>query len=70
MKVIRVEGQNWPVESVQEDGKKLVVTVTGGQKIICGGATAETVRKAFKDDAPADPVKVDAKQGSSFLKKK
>lgn len=46
--VVRVEGHDWHVESVREDGKKLVVTVKGGQEIICGGATAETVRNGLK----------------------
>ena len=48
MNIIRVEGHDWHVESVREDGKKLVVTVKGGQQIVCGGATAETVRNALK----------------------
>ena len=47
MKVIRVEGHDWPVEAIREDGKKLVVTVKGGQEIVCGGKVAETVRAAF-----------------------
>lgn len=48
MNRIRVEGQDWYVESVREDGNKLVVTVKGGQEITCGGATAATVRTALK----------------------
>ena len=48
MNTIRVEGHDWHVESVREDGKKLVVTVKGGQQIVCGVATAEIVRNALK----------------------
>jgi len=45
--VIRVEGQDWQVEAVREDGNKLIVTVQNGQEIITGGAVAALVRAAF-----------------------
>ena len=53
MKVIHVEGHDWRVEAIREDGNKLVVTVKGGQEIVTRGAVAELVRAAFKEPEAA-----------------
>ena len=53
MKVIHVEGHDWHVEAIREDGNKLVVTVKGGQEIVTGGAVAKLVSAAFKEPEAA-----------------
>ena len=47
MKTIRVKGQDWHVEAIRKAGNKLVVTLKGGQEIVCGAKTAEAVSVAF-----------------------
>ena len=49
MKVIHVEGQDWPVEAIREEGSKLIVTVKNGQEISTRGAVAELIRAAFNE---------------------
>ena len=49
MKVIHVEGHDWHVEAIREDGSKLIVTVKNGQEISTRGAVAELIRAAFKE---------------------
>jgi len=58
MKVIHVEGHDWQVESIREDGNKLVVTVKNGQQIVTGGAVAKLVSAAFKEPEAAKPPEV------------
>lgn len=57
MKIIRVEGHDWHVESIREDGNKLIVTVKGGQEISTRGDVANTVRNAFTEDKAASKRK-------------
>ena len=57
MKVIHVEGHDWQVEGIREDGQKLVVTVKGGQEIVTRGAVAKLVSAAFKEPEAAKPPK-------------
>ena len=58
MKVIHVEGHDWHVEAIREDGQKLVVTVKGGQEIVTRGAVAILVSAAFKEPEAAKPPEV------------
>ena len=55
MKVIHVEGHDWHVEGIREDGQKLVVTIKGGQEIVTRGAVAKLVSAAFKELEAAKP---------------
>ena len=55
MKVIHVEGHDWHVEAIREDGQKLVVTVKGGQEIVTRGAVAKLVSTAFKEPEAVTP---------------
>jgi len=49
--VVRVEGHDWHVEAIREDGNKLIVTVKNGQEIITGGPVAALVKAAFNQAA-------------------
>ena len=73
MKVIHVEGHDWQVEGIREDGQKLVVTVKGGQEIVTRGAVAKLVSAAFKEPEAAPAVvqpEADKPPKAAFFKRK
>ena len=70
MKVIHVEGHDWQVESIREDGNKLVVTVRGGQQIVTRGAVAKLVRDAFKEPEPVKEPEAAKPPKASIFKHK
>jgi len=45
---IRVAGREWDVESIREDGSKVIAKLVGGAEIATRGATANALRSAFK----------------------
>ena len=68
MKVIHVEGHDWHVEAIREDGQKLVVTIKGGQEIVTRGAVAKLVSAAFKEPEAA-PETVAPPKATLFKRK-
>ena len=70
MKVIHVEGHDWQVEGIREDGQKLVVTVKGGQEIVTRGAVAKLVSAAFKEPEVAKEPEAAKPPKASLFKHK
>ena len=45
---VRIAGQDWNVESIKQDGGKVIAVLVGGQEIVTRGVKAQALLTAFK----------------------